>query len=515
MENNTPFPYQVMETIGMGSYGIITSAQPPSRTDAVAIKSVPPQAGFASGTNGTNIVLEVGALVRLWGHPNICTITDIVLPPLWPIRNGQSYPPEEESLTHEGGKWPLLHAAVSKTSKSAMKAHAEADAARAAADKTGATDDVEDTKKRRLITFAHAEAAVALAGKARAACARARTLHQALLQDTSCPSVSVPHDAIQELNTLMDTAEHAAGAADDAVERARLAASDATFMYVHFGMRREPGNLWRLNQEVKIPVEGAGCIARQLVQALVAVHRVGMIHRDVSSGNVLVCPSTYRTHLADFGFVRLTAAAMTAHVATLVYMAPELLTVGDAAMSEYTSAVDMWGLGCVVADMLIGSNLMTGETRKLQFFRSLIMVGIPSEEELALCPTSVRSACATVPPGLMARIRLEPPLGRRLYNAVNDRFPGRSADVELAIDFVCRCLRWAPSHRMTADAARQHPWIVRACDVSGDVSPDWAPSDPLVGVPTGTVPANRAALRLLAQILREKQALAEVSTSRV
>jgi serine/threonine protein kinase len=49
--------------------------------------------------------------------------------------------------------------------------------------------------------------------------------------------------------------------------------------------------------------------------------------------------------LGDFGVAKAVADGLRTRVGTMAYMAPELI---DAKIGKYTSAVDMWSLGCVV-----------------------------------------------------------------------------------------------------------------------------------------------------------------------
>lgn len=99
----------------------------------------------------------------------------------------------------------------------------------------------------------------------------------------------------------------------------------------------------------------AGAIALDVTEALRAVHAVGLVHRDVKPGNILL-GSDGRTRLVDFGIAADTitdATALTAAdgvIGTLRYLAPERLA-GDTA----TAATDVWGVGAVLYEMLAGT----------------------------------------------------------------------------------------------------------------------------------------------------------------
>uniref|UniRef100_A0A0D9XHT7 [RNA-polymerase]-subunit kinase n=1 Tax=Leersia perrieri TaxID=77586 RepID=A0A0D9XHT7_9ORYZ len=97
----------------------------------------------------------------------------------------------------------------------------------------------------------------------------------------------------------------------------------------------------------------ARSIMRDLVSAVNALHAAGIMHRDIKPDNVLVS-DTDGLKLCDFGSATPVKAAGKAYeesrVGTLIYTSPEQM-----ADSEfYGPAVDMWALGCIMAEILVG-----------------------------------------------------------------------------------------------------------------------------------------------------------------
>ncbi|KAM9086643.1 cyclin-dependent kinase-like 2 isoform 3-T3 [Megaptera novaeangliae] len=98
----------------------------------------------------------------------------------------------------------------------------------------------------------------------------------------------------------------------------------------------------------------------QIINGIGFCHSHNIIHRDIKPENILVSQSGV-VKLCDFGFARTLAApgeVYTDYVATRWYRAPELL-VGDV---KYGKAVDVWAIGCLVTEMLMGEPLFPGDS---------------------------------------------------------------------------------------------------------------------------------------------------------
>ncbi|XP_013419402.1 cyclin-dependent kinase-like 2 isoform X1 [Lingula anatina] len=98
----------------------------------------------------------------------------------------------------------------------------------------------------------------------------------------------------------------------------------------------------------------------QVLKGIEFCHLHNIIHRDIKPENILVSKSGI-VKLCDFGFARTLAQpgeTYTDYVATRWYRAPELL-VGD---TKYGRAVDIWAIGCLLAEMLTGEPLFPGDS---------------------------------------------------------------------------------------------------------------------------------------------------------
>ena len=119
----------------------------------------------------------------------------------------------------------------------------------------------------------------------------------------------------------------------------------------------------RLNRDHQLPVVEAVRIASDVAEALAYAHGHGVIHRDIKPANILI--HSGRPVISDFGIAlavgaagggRLTETGLS--LGTPHYMSPEQAT-GDQSVGP---ATDIYALGCVLYEMLVGEPPYTGST---------------------------------------------------------------------------------------------------------------------------------------------------------
>uniref|UniRef100_A0AC35UDU1 Protein kinase domain-containing protein n=1 Tax=Rhabditophanes sp. KR3021 TaxID=114890 RepID=A0AC35UDU1_9BILA len=96
----------------------------------------------------------------------------------------------------------------------------------------------------------------------------------------------------------------------------------------------------------------------QLIQGVNFCHKLNVLHRDIKPENILISQDSVK--LADFGFARTMNSneLYTDYVATRWYRCPELL-VADV---DYGTPVDIWAIGCVLAEMILGDAIWPGRS---------------------------------------------------------------------------------------------------------------------------------------------------------
>jgi len=199
-------------------------------------------------------------------------------------------------------------------------------------------------------------------------------------------------------------------------------------------------------------------IVYQLLKALKFVHSAGVVHRDIKPSNLLL---NDECHLKVCDFSRARAldldrlaaeAPLTDYVGTRWYRAIELLL----GSMQYTFAIDVWAVGCVYAEMLLGRPVFPGESTTDQIVKILELVGRPSIHEIE----SVDSAYAST---LLEMLPINRPV------SFVEMFPNVSAE---ALNFLSQCLCYNPKrgHRCSVIDGLRHPLVAEFHDADDEPS---------------------------------------------
>lgn len=119
------------------------------------------------------------------------------------------------------------------------------------------------------------------------------------------------------------------------------------------------------------------CYLRMLLQGIDSCHSHFVLHRDLKPANILFSQSG-ELKIADFGLARTHSSPikMTDEIATRWYRPPELLF----GASFYSSGVDIWGVGCIFAEIILRSPLFPGDTDLEQLGKIFNIIGTPTAE---------------------------------------------------------------------------------------------------------------------------------------
>ncbi|XP_055685182.1 serine/threonine-protein kinase dyf-5 [Lutzomyia longipalpis] len=213
-------------------------------------------------------------------------------------------------------------------------------------------------------------------------------------------------------------------------------------LYFVFEYMKE--NLYQLikDRETHFPESTIRNMLYQVLNGLAFMHRHGFFHRDLKPENLL-CSGPELVKIADFGLAReiRSRPPFTDYVSTRWYRAPEVLLHS----TKYGSAIDLWAVGCIMAELYTFRPLFPGTSEVDQLFKICSVLGTPEKDDW--------------------------PEGHRLAAAIHFQFPACSkipleSIVSRATDPARHVLedflRWDAEKRPTAQQTLKYPYFEMA-----------------------------------------------------
>lgn len=158
--------------------------------------------------------------------------------------------------------------------------------------------------------------------------------------------------------------------------------SDDGKVYQNLVMECLPSNLqseikYYRQSKYTIPYPHMKAYTFQLTRAMHYLHGLNISHRDIKPSNILVDPRTVSLKICDFGSAKQLEPDQpsVSYICSRYYRAPELIV----GCTVYTTKIDIWGLGCVIAEMFLGKPIFQGQSLELQLKEISKLLGPPSK----------------------------------------------------------------------------------------------------------------------------------------
>ncbi|KAK6116583.1 hypothetical protein DH2020_049689 [Rehmannia glutinosa] len=189
------------------------------------------------------------------------------------------------------------------------------------------------------------------------------------------------------------------------------------------------------------------CLMLQLLGGVKYLHDNWVLHRDLKTSNLLL-NNRGELKICDFGLARQYGSPLKPYthlVVTLWYRAPELLL----GAKQYSTAIDMWSLGCIMAELLSKEPLFNGKTEFDQLDKIFKILGTPNE---------------TIWPGFSKLPGVKVNFVKHQYNLLRRKFPATSFTgspvlSDAGFDLLNKLLTYDPEKRITAEEALNHEWF--------------------------------------------------------
>eukprot|EP00045_Choanoeca_perplexa_P012657 m.139436 g.139436 ORF g.139436 m.139436 type:complete len:892 (-) comp16088_c1_seq4:276-2951(-) len=248
--------------------------------------------------------------------------------------------------------------------------------------------------------------------------------------------------------------------------------------------------------------------AYQVLTAVSYLTERGVIHCDLKPENILlVGPHRSAVKVIDFGSSCQVDQTVYQYIQSRFYRSPEVIL-----GLPYTQQIDMWSLGCILVELLVGNPLFNGRNEKDQLYKMIEALGMPPPPMAAVAKKTDQffNRLPSGELGLHAReaTNYQPP-GRRSISALlretyakkHEKLQSDDDGIEQFIDLISKMLVYEPSKRVTCLQAVTHPFFSRFhTEAASSTKPKCqgashvTPSDALSAIPSSK-PTTSSGLR--------------------
>ncbi|KAI6792296.1 Protein kinase [Hortaea werneckii] len=214
-------------------------------------------------------------------------------------------------------------------------------------------------------------------------------------------------------------------------------------VYLNLVLEFVPETVYRASRhfnklKTTMPILEVKIYIYQLFRSLAYIHSQGICHRDIKPQNLLLDPQSGILKLCDFGSAKILIEGEpnVSYICSRYYRAPELIF----GATNYTTKIDVWSTGCVMAELMLGQPLFPGESGIDQLVEIIKVLGTPTRDQIrTMNPNYMEHKFPQIKPHPFSKVF-------------------RKADAN-AIDLISRLLEYTPTQRLSAIDAMVHPFF--------------------------------------------------------
>jgi glycogen synthase kinase 3 beta len=197
-----------------------------------------------------------------------------------------------------------------------------------------------------------------------------------------------------------------------------------------------------------IPASKIKFFMRQILEGLETIHSKSIVHRDLKPENILLQDD--KVKICDFGSSKFITSGVksTPYIVSRYYRAPELLL----ARNDYDSKIDIFAVGCIMAELFTLNALFPGKSEGLQIFEIIMVMGKPNNKfwNKFNVPEHIKESF----------ISLEDFKPQDLKSILNKYNEYDKEFVKQASDLLGHLIQMDPENRYTASKALQHKFFL-------------------------------------------------------
>ena len=214
-------------------------------------------------------------------------------------------------------------------------------------------------------------------------------------------------------------------------------------------------NLYQLIKSKNSNHKGLDKIKRfteQILSGINYYHNLNIIHCDIKPENIMIIEAKSLIKIIDFGSGCFDDKKIFTYIQSRYYRAPEvILEIG------YDNKIDIWSLGCVIAEMYIGKPIFTGREEIEHFFCIIEVLGLPPSNLLEKSPKKhvIQEYIKKVANSGHSKFRAP---GIRSLKTLIDCNDTLFLDL-ITSNIYIELLTWDPDLRLSSKEALNHEWF--------------------------------------------------------